>query len=160
VLETPQRHPKLIKPIKDKMNPVRIAHRSDPKPFNRRNFLKVGHCLESPGGHRAPSGRLRRDKWPSLKIKMEISSPRRFLARLGRTRGATSAQVALARLLAKQSFIVPIPGTTKLAHLEENLRAADLKLSASEVSEIEEAVSRIKIVGARYPADQQQQVEG
>ena len=51
----------------------------------------------------------------------------------------TSAQVALAWLLAKAPFIVPIPGTTKLAHLEENLRAADMPLSAADVRELEAA---------------------
>lgn len=80
------------------------------------------------------------------------------LNRFGRTRGATSAQVALAWLLAKGPFIVPIPGTTKLAHLEENLRAADLKLSPVEIGEIEDAVAKIEIVGARYPAEQQRQI--
>jgi aryl-alcohol dehydrogenase-like predicted oxidoreductase len=80
------------------------------------------------------------------------------LNRFGRTRGATSAQVALAWLLSKQPWIVPIPGTTKLAHLEENLRAADLKLSAGDMSEIEDAIAKIEIVGARYPAEQQRQI--
>ncbi|HMU29140.1 MAG TPA: aldo/keto reductase [Nitrospira sp.] len=80
------------------------------------------------------------------------------LNRFGRTRGVTSAQVALAWLLAKQPWIVPIPGTTKLAHLEENLRTADLKLSAAEMSEIEGSVSKIEIVGDRYPAEQQKLV--
>ncbi|MEX5215774.1 MAG: aldo/keto reductase [Nitrospiraceae bacterium] len=79
--------------------------------------------------------------------------------RFGRTRGVTSAQVALAWLLAKQPWIVPIPGTTKLAHLEENLRAADLKLSGDEIREIEAAVSKIKIVGDRYPPEQQKLVD-
>lgn len=81
------------------------------------------------------------------------------LNRFGRPRGATAAQVALAWLLAKQPWIVPIPGTTKLAHLEENLRAAALRLSAAEVNEIENTVSKIQIVGDRYPAEQQRQVE-
>ncbi len=80
------------------------------------------------------------------------------LNRFGRTRGATSAQVALAWLLAKKPWIVPIPGTTKLAHLEENLRTPDLALTAAEMSELEEAVSKIEIVGARYPAEQQRQI--
>lgn len=80
------------------------------------------------------------------------------LNRFGRTRGATSAQVALAWLLAQKSWIAPIPGTTKLAHLEENLRAADLILSAGEIREIERALSAINIVGERYPAAQQIQV--
>jgi aryl-alcohol dehydrogenase-like predicted oxidoreductase len=80
------------------------------------------------------------------------------LNRFGRTRGATSAQVAMAWLLAKKPWIVPIPGTTKLAHLEENLRTADLPLTAEEMSELEGAVSKIEIVGARYPAEQQNQI--
>jgi aryl-alcohol dehydrogenase-like predicted oxidoreductase len=78
--------------------------------------------------------------------------------RFGRTRGATSSQVALAWLLAKEHGIVPIPGTTKLAHLDENLQAADLKLDANEMSELEASVSKFKIVGERYPAEQQKQV--
>jgi aryl-alcohol dehydrogenase-like predicted oxidoreductase len=77
----------------------------------------------------------------------------------GRTRGATSAQVALAWLMTKAPWIVPIPGTTKLAHLDENLRAANLKLTPDEVRELEAAVSKIRIVGDRYPASQQSQVE-
>jgi aryl-alcohol dehydrogenase-like predicted oxidoreductase len=77
------------------------------------------------------------------------------LNRFGRPRGATSAQVALAWLLAKRPFIVPIPGTTKLAHLEENLRSTDFAFTADEVRELENAVSKIKIVGDRYPAELQ-----
>lgn len=80
------------------------------------------------------------------------------LNRFGRTRGATSAQIALAWLLAKAAFIVPIPGTTKPAHLEENLRASGLTLTANEMSELEASVSRIEIVGDRYPPEQQKQV--
>ena len=81
------------------------------------------------------------------------------LNELGRTRGATSAQVALAWLLAQKPWIVPIPGTTKLAHLEENVRALDLKLTADELREIDGVVSAIEIVGDRYPLEQQRQVE-
>lgn len=81
------------------------------------------------------------------------------LNRFGRTRGVTSAQIALAWLLAKHPWSVPIPGTTKLSHLEENLRAADQKLSGDEMRDLEAAVSKIKIVGDRYPADQQKQVD-
>jgi len=77
----------------------------------------------------------------------------------GRTRGATSAQVALAWLLTRKPWIVPIPGTTKMAHLEENLRAANLKLTASDMVELEAAVSKIEIVGARYPSEQEKQVQ-
>lgn len=78
----------------------------------------------------------------------------------GRARGATSAQVALAWMMAKAPWIVPIPGTTKLAHLDENLRAADLALTPDEVQELEGAIEKIEIVGDRYPPEQQRQVEG
>lgn len=77
----------------------------------------------------------------------------------GRTRGMTSAQVALAWLLAQKPWIVPIPGTTKLAHLEENLRTADLTLTHDDLRDLESAVSKIEIVGDRYPPEQQKQVE-
>ncbi len=63
---------------------------------------------------------------------------------------ATPAQIALAWLLAKKPWIVPIPGTTKLNRLEENLGAADLQLSELEVAALEEASSKVKIEGARY----------
>lgn len=80
------------------------------------------------------------------------------LNKFGRTRGATSAQVALAWLLAQKPWIVPIPGTTKLAHLEENLRAADLTFAPDELRELDLGLSKIKIVGDRYPPDQEKQV--
>lgn len=77
----------------------------------------------------------------------------------GRTRGLTSAQVALAWMMAKAPWIVPIPGTTKLSHLDENLRTAEVTLTPAEIQELEAAVSKIQIVGDRYPAAQQKQVE-
>jgi aryl-alcohol dehydrogenase-like predicted oxidoreductase len=64
---------------------------------------------------------------------------------------ATPAQIALAWLLAQKPWIVPIPGTTKLHRLEENLRAADIELTSDDLSEIESAISRIEVQGARYP---------
>ena len=64
----------------------------------------------------------------------------------------TPAQVALAWLIAKKSWIVPIPGTTKLERLEENIGAARVDLSPEDVKALEEASSKIKIAGARYPA--------
>lgn len=64
---------------------------------------------------------------------------------------ATPAQVALAWLLAQKSFIAPIPGTTKLHRLKENIGGADLKLTSQDLSEIEDALSIIKVVGERYP---------
>src|SRR5438093_8917698 len=64
---------------------------------------------------------------------------------------ATPAQIALAWLLAQHAWIVPIPGTTKLARLDENIAAAALELSAEDLRAIESAASRITIQGARYP---------
>ncbi len=74
-----------------------------------------------------------------------------LLGRIARRKEATPAQVALAWLLAQKPWIVPIPGTTKRARLDENLGAAALELTADDLREIEEAASRISIQGARYP---------
>jgi len=65
---------------------------------------------------------------------------------------ATPAQIALAWLLAKKPWIVPIPGTTKLERLEENLGAAAIELTPDDVRALEDASSKIKLEGARYPA--------
>jgi aryl-alcohol dehydrogenase-like predicted oxidoreductase len=67
-------------------------------------------------------------------------------------RKVTPAQIALAWLLAKKPWIVPIPGTTKLARLEENLGAAGIELTPGDVRALEDASSKIKLEGARYPA--------
>jgi aryl-alcohol dehydrogenase-like predicted oxidoreductase len=71
---------------------------------------------------------------------------------------ATPAQIALAWLLAKKPWIVPIPGTTKLSRLEENLGGANIKLTAEDVRTLEEASSKIKVEGARYSPFHQQLV--
>ena len=71
---------------------------------------------------------------------------------------ATPAQIALAWLLAKMPSIVPIPGTTKLSRLEENLGAADVSLTTEDMRSIEEASSKIKLQGARYPKFHEQLV--
>ena len=76
----------------------------------------------------------------------------------GRPLGMTSAQVALGWLLQKAPWIVPIPGTTKLSHLEENLRTFDFNLSSKEWHELENAVAAIPVMGDRYNAEQQRQV--
>ncbi len=70
----------------------------------------------------------------------------------------TPAQIALAWLLAKKPWIVPIPGTTKLARLEENLGATGVELSLVDVRSLEEASSKIKLEGARYPKFHEQLV--
>lgn len=79
------------------------------------------------------------------------------LQRFGRPRGMTSAQVALGWLLAKAPWIVSIPGTTKLSHLEENLRALDFSLPASDWQALEAEVAAIPVVGDRYNAEQARQ---
>lgn len=80
------------------------------------------------------------------------------LQQFGRTRGMTSAQVSLGWLLQKAPWIVPIPGTTKLSHLEENLHTLSFSLSSKECKELEEALAVIPIVGERYNAEQQRQM--
>ena len=74
-----------------------------------------------------------------------------LLGRFAAERHATPAQIALAWLLAKKPWIVPIPGTTKRHRLEENLGAADVELSPADVRALEDASDRIEIRGARYP---------
>jgi aryl-alcohol dehydrogenase-like predicted oxidoreductase len=72
-------------------------------------------------------------------------------------KGATPAQIALAWLLARKPWIVPIPGTTKLHRLEENIAAADVTLTTEELAQLTEASSRIEIEGGRYPDDLESQ---
>jgi aryl-alcohol dehydrogenase-like predicted oxidoreductase len=71
---------------------------------------------------------------------------------------ATSAQIALAWLLAQKPWIVPIPGTTKLDRLDENLAAADRELTTADLHEIDQALSPLTLQGERYPAWMQQTV--
>jgi len=73
-------------------------------------------------------------------------------------RKVTPAQIALALLLAKKPWIVPIPGTTRPARLEENLGAATVELTAGDVRALEEASSKIKLEGTRYPKFHEQLV--
>ncbi len=91
-----------------------------------------------------------------------IRANTKFVAALdafGRPRGLTSAQVALAWMLNKEPFIVPIAGTTKIAHLEENLRASDVKFSPDEMLALENTISKIPVVGSRYDALQESKVQ-
>jgi aryl-alcohol dehydrogenase-like predicted oxidoreductase len=74
------------------------------------------------------------------------------LAAIAKRKQATPAQIALAWLLAQQPWIVPIPGTTKLARLEENVGAADVALTADDLGEIDRAAAQVKVQGDRYPA--------
>jgi aryl-alcohol dehydrogenase-like predicted oxidoreductase len=74
-----------------------------------------------------------------------------LLGRIADRKKATPAQIALAWLLAQKSWIVPIPGTTKLKRLEENIGAAAIELTSDDLQEIETASSKINVQGARYP---------
>jgi aryl-alcohol dehydrogenase-like predicted oxidoreductase len=74
-----------------------------------------------------------------------------LLAAVGERKHATPAQIALAWVLAQKPWMVPIPGTTKLHRLDENLAAASIELSAGDLREIEDASARITVLGARYP---------
>ncbi|MNT59327.1 putative oxidoreductase YdbC [compost metagenome] len=71
---------------------------------------------------------------------------------------ATPAQIALAWLLGQKSWIVPIPGTTKIHRLQENISASYIRLSAADMEQIEQATSKITIQGARYPEALQNRV--
>ena len=74
-----------------------------------------------------------------------------LLARIAERKKATPAQIALAWLLAQKPWIVPIPGTTKVHRVEENLGAADLSLTEDDLREIDRAASQVTVHGARYP---------
>jgi aryl-alcohol dehydrogenase-like predicted oxidoreductase len=76
-----------------------------------------------------------------------------LLDQVAKRKGATAAQIALAWLLAQKPWIVPIPGTTKLNRLEENLGAASVELSAEDLRSIDAAASKIQVEGARYPEE-------
>jgi aryl-alcohol dehydrogenase-like predicted oxidoreductase len=73
-----------------------------------------------------------------------------LLERIAAQKGATPAQIALAWLLAQKPWIVPIPGSRKLERLDENIGAADVKLTPADLGEIDQAMSQIKVVGDRY----------
>jgi aryl-alcohol dehydrogenase-like predicted oxidoreductase len=79
-----------------------------------------------------------------------------LLAEIARRKQATPARIALAWLLAQKPWIVPIPGTTKLDRLRENIGSAEIYLSADDLKEIADATSRVTVQGARYPQDLEQ----
>ena len=81
------------------------------------------------------------------------------LTRIATPRGLTPAQLALAWLLAKKPWIVPIPGTTRLGRLEENIAAAAVSLSAEDVQQIEAAAARIPVQGERYTEQMNRMVD-
>jgi len=74
-----------------------------------------------------------------------------LLGRIAKQKGATPAQIALAWLLAQKPWIVPIPGTTKLSRLDENIGSLEIKLTSDDLREIDSAASKITVEGDRYP---------
>jgi aryl-alcohol dehydrogenase-like predicted oxidoreductase len=81
------------------------------------------------------------------------------LGEIARQKSATPAQIALGWLLARKSWIVPIPGTTKIHRLKENIGAATVQLTSEDLAGIETALSGIKVEGDRYPAHLQARVD-
>ena len=80
------------------------------------------------------------------------------LTQIAKDLSATNAQIALAWLLAQKPWIAPIPGTTKLHRLEENMGAAAITLSAGDLKKINEALAEIEVQGARYPEQMQKMI--
>jgi aryl-alcohol dehydrogenase-like predicted oxidoreductase len=80
-----------------------------------------------------------------------------LLARIGEQKGATPAQIALAWLLAQKPWIVPIPGSRKLEHLDDNIGSTVVELTSDDLLEIEGAISKIEVQGDRYPKELQRQ---
>ncbi len=77
----------------------------------------------------------------------------KLLGEIAKQKNASKAQIAIAWVLAQKPWIVPIPGTTKLQHLESDIEAAEINLSSSDLNQIETALSKIEIQGARYPKE-------
>jgi aryl-alcohol dehydrogenase-like predicted oxidoreductase len=102
-----------------------------------------------------------RGAWPRFQPAAIKSNIRlvEALTEFGKTRGMTSSQICLSWMLSKYPFIVALPGTTKLSHLEEDFRAADFTLTPAEIREIESKIEKIGVVGDRYDALQQSRVE-
>lgn len=102
-----------------------------------------------------------RGSWPrfqpeALRLNIRILE---VLHEFGKTRGMTSSQISLSWMLAKYPFIVALPGTTKLSHLEEDFRASEFTLSMAEINELENKIESVGVVGERYDALQQSRVE-
>jgi aryl-alcohol dehydrogenase-like predicted oxidoreductase len=81
-----------------------------------------------------------------------------LLGNIAKEKNASPAQIALAWLLAQKPWIVPIPGTTKLDRMTENIGAAEVELTSDDLNEIETAASKIEVQGARYPENLQRMV--
>jgi aryl-alcohol dehydrogenase-like predicted oxidoreductase len=82
-----------------------------------------------------------------------------FITNFGHQRGLTPTQIALAWLMHQRPWIVPIPGTTKIPHLQENMAVADIQLSSEEINEIDNAISGLSIYGDRYTPVEQERIQ-
>src|SRR5262249_43375100 len=82
-----------------------------------------------------------------------------LLAKVAERRGVTVVQIALGWLLAQRPWIVPIPGTTRLARLEENVGAAEVRLTSDDLREIDASASKLTVRGARYPEEMQRMID-
>lgn len=102
------------------------------------------------------SGMPRFSSEEALQANQELLS---FLREQAEEKGCTMAQLALAWILSRRPWIVPIPGTTKLNRLEENIGASDIELTSDELETVNEKLARIRIYGARYNAQQESLVE-
>lgn len=127
--------------------------------------LGIGLLPYSPLSRGMLTGRIRsrtdleehdaRNTWPrflegNLEHNLELVDR---IEAIAAEKGCTPGQLALAWLLAKRPWIVPIPGTKRIAYLEENVAAAELELTAKEVARLEEVVPAEAVAGERYPAD-------
>ena len=133
-----QRHPRRLRRAGDRLRSLQPARPRLPRRRARQGFEARRHRLPQ--------------EQPALPARRDGEEPgvRRPARRVADEKGATPAQIALAWLLAQRPYIVPIPGTTKLHRLEENIGAAAIELSPGDLAEIEEGASHIKVEGERY----------
>jgi aryl-alcohol dehydrogenase-like predicted oxidoreductase len=148
-----------------------MFRKAETEVFNTLQELGIGFTAYSPTNRGFLGGSLTeysdmktndiRGAWPPFTPEALRANTRilQVLNEFGKTRGMTSAQIAMAWMMYKHSFLVPLFGTTKLSHLEEDLRTADFTLSPNEIRELEAKVTAIPVTGVRYDAEQQARVE-
>ena len=129
--------------------------------FETLEELNIGFVPFSPLGKGFLTGKLKREDLSSTDFRSSIPKFSQesmktnqkfidFVNELASSKGITSAQLALSWVLAQRPYISPIPGTTKLHRLEENLKAADVELTEDDIKTINSEIDKIELVGARY----------